>query len=181
MSQAARHQEGFSLIEVMIAMFILSTGLLAGTYLLVVCMSSNTRNKNDAGGTMVSQMVIEQINTMPVNSGLNIFMTDCNGTAWTVKTAAGAGPGGAGADVDNALGQIDFTQARSSVTGGYQMSYVLCASQANHRATYDVRWNIQSISAQTNLITVSARQTATASGNPIIYSPPVTLRTIQGK
>lgn len=171
--------QGFTLLEVLIAVLVLAFGLLACTTSLVVGMASNTRNQNDSGGTLLAQMVIEQINTLAANGG-SISMTDCNGTVWTVKTDAAAQPSGAGAAKEPTFGGIDFTQVKTSVPSGYQMDYVMCASQQSRRATYDVRWNVSRLTASTNLITVSARQTATANGTRIIYSPPVTLRTIQG-
>lgn len=177
-----KRSQGFSLLEVMAAVTVLAVGLLACSSLIVMGMAGNTRNQNDSGGTLLSQMVIEQINTLSANSG-SFTLTDCNGTAWTVKmTAASQTSGGAGASTDPTFGGIDFTQAQASVPAGYQMNYVMCASQQNKRATYDVRWNVMSINGEpnVNLVTVSARQTATANGTPIMYSQPVTLRTIQG-
>jgi len=176
------HQRGFTLIEVVLAVSLLAIGLLACTGLVVIGVAGNTRNQNDSGGTLVSQMVIEQMNTLSSNSG-SFTMTDCNGTAWTVTmTAASQGAGGAGATINTTFGTIDFTESKSSVPAGYQMDYVMCGSQTVHQATYDVRWNVMSITGEpnTNLITVSARQEATANGASIIYAPPVTLRTIQG-
>ena len=175
-------QKGTTLIELMIAMLLLSIGMLGCMTMLIVGMSSNVRNKNDSAGTMLAQMVLEQINTMPANSQPQITMTDCGGTTWTVKTQAGATPGH-GANLDTNSGSIDFTQTKSSVPAGYQMDYVACGSGAGQAAIYDVRWNITTITANTNLITVSARQTAAAAqgkSTPILFAIPVTLRTIQG-
>ncbi|HYL93913.1 MAG TPA: prepilin-type N-terminal cleavage/methylation domain-containing protein [Alphaproteobacteria bacterium] len=175
-------KRGFSLIELMIAMLVMAVGLLGCMTMLLIGMSSNSRNKNDSAGTMLAQMVIEQINTLPANSQPQITVTDCNGTNWTVKVQTGAAPG-KGASLDATTGGIDFTQAKSNVPAGYQMDYVACGTQAGEASTFDVRWNITFISANTNLVTVSARQTAAAEQGkttPILFSPPVTLRTIQG-
>lgn len=177
-----KNQSGFSVIELMVAMFILAFGLLACMSMILVGMSSNSRNKNDSASTMLAQMVIEQINTLPSNSQPQMTMKDCNGTVWTVKTQTAASPGN-GAAIDANTGAIDFTQSKSSVASGYQMDYVACGTQAGEAATYDVRWNVRQVTANTNLITVSARQTAASvqgKSTPILFSPPVTLRTIQG-
>jgi type IV pilus modification protein PilV len=183
MNTSSKRPKGFSLVELMIAVFILAVGLLACMTLLLVGMSGNSRNRNDAAATMLAQKVIEQINTMQVNSGVAITMTDCNGTAWSVNTASGGAgnSSGAGADLDALTGGIDFTQSKTSVPAGYQMNYVACASKQDRESTYDVRWNIKYVSANTNLLTVSAREVFAPGRGGVLYAPPVILRTIQGR
>lgn len=191
MIKRTRRESGFTMIEVMMAMFILAVGLLACTSMVVMGMAGNTRNQNDSGATLVSQMVMEQLNSISANAVVGtpatpvaINLTDCAGNPWTIKTIAGAQPTGAGAkplqDQNGNFYAIDFTQAANAVPAGYQMNYIMCASQVSRQATYDVRWNIMALTADTNLITVSSRQTSTANGSAVIFANPVTLRTIQG-
>src|SRR5690242_12792509 len=68
MSRTRKKQRGFSIIELMVAVFILAMGVLACMGMLLTGMATNVVNKNDSAGTMLSQMVIEQIYTLPVDS-----------------------------------------------------------------------------------------------------------------
>ena len=48
------------------------------------------------------------------------------------------------------------------------------------QVTYDVRWNVQAVSAFGKLVTVSAQQQFVNSTRGIAFLPPVTLRTVVG-
>jgi hypothetical protein len=150
--------------------------------MLITGMATNTVNKNDSAGTMLSQMVIEQIYTLPVDSGQTMTMVDCAGQSWSVKSnSAGAGNGWQGANIDSLSGGIDYSQAASSVPSGYQMNYTTCATKTGESAVYDVRWAVRYLSANTNMVVVSARQSTAAQQKGVVaFRPPVTLRTIQG-
>lgn len=182
MSRTSRKQRGFSIIELMLAVFILAMGVLACMGMLITGMATNVVNKNDSAGTMLSQMVIEQIYTLPVDSGKTMTVVDCAGNSFSVKSDSGGAPNKwKGANIDSASGGIDFTQAASGIPGGYHMSYTTCASQTSESAIYDVRWAVRYLSANTNMVVVSARQsTAAAQKGAVAFRPPVTLRTIQG-
>lgn len=71
---------------------------------------------------------------------------------------------------------MDFTGA--TVTN-YYMPYTDCAT-LNRQATYDVRWNIKTLSSYTKLLTVSARLRSVGS-NARVYAPQVTIRTVVGQ
>ncbi len=180
-----KKQRGMTLIELMIALTVLTVGLAALLGLLSVAIASNTRNKLDTGGTFAAQAVLETIAAQP--AGTDVTMTDCAGNSITVKTASpavGASPNYTGANLmSDGTGRIDFQgQAASSVTTGYKASYVGCGPAGN-RVTYDVRWRVQTVSAYSRLVTVGAAQTqavaALGTANQAKYfNPPVTLRTI---
>jgi prepilin-type N-terminal cleavage/methylation domain-containing protein len=177
-----KSQKGMSLIELMIAMVVLAVGLGAITILLTGSIASDNRSSKDSTATMLAQMVIEQISAQHVYSSANITVTDCNGTAWTVATAPGASPNGAGATLQ-ASGQIDQTQTYSTITANYAMKYVDCAT-GGPKMTYDVRWNVMSVSTNTStrLITASARvmgSNPSQLGNQF-FALPVNLRGIGG-
>ena len=182
MSRTSKKQRGFSIIELMLAVFILAMGVLACMGMLITGMATNVVNKNDSAGTMLSQMVIEQIYTLPVDSGKTMTVVDCAGNSFSVKSDSGGAPNKwKGASIDSASGGIDFTQAAGSIPGGYRMSYTTCASQTGESAVYDVRWAVRYLSANTNMVVVSARQsTAAVQKGVVAFRPPVTLRTIQG-
>ncbi len=169
-----------SLIELMIAMTVLVVGLLSLMTLVTTAISSNNRNKLDTAGTLLAQKVLEGIAAQPANVGTAFTMSDCAGTSFTLATAGATSPG-AGATV-NASGNIDFTQSLAGVTANYSMQYVTCGV-GGQQSTYDVRWNVRTLTTYTKLVTVSARQTAvsTTGANLPFFSPPITLRTIVGQ
>ena len=82
-----------------------------------------------------------------------------------------------------ASGQIDQTQTYSTITANYAMKYVDCAT-GGPKMTYDVRWNVMSVSTNTStrLITASARvmgSNPSQLGNQF-FALPVNLRGIGG-
>ncbi len=177
-----KSEKGMSLIELMIAMVVLATGLGAITILLTGSIASDNRSSKDSTATMLAQMVVEKISAQHVYSTATITITDCAGTAWTVATASGASPSGAGATLLS-TGQIDQTQVHSNITADYSMLYVDCAV-GGPQMTYDVRWNVMTDSANTTtrLITASARVTGSNPNNlgNQFFALPVNLRGIGG-
>jgi type IV pilus modification protein PilV len=149
-----RQRSGFTLIELMIAMVVLTVGLLALMGLLATAIRSNGRNKVDSTATMLAQTVLEQINSSMLDySDDDPSVTDDSGTEWHIYTSADAG-----AALRTSDGYIDFTEA--SPPAGYHMKYVIKSidpnSGAESKATYDVRWRIQTVTEGTYLITVGA-------------------------
>lgn len=191
-SRAARPrntQAGFSLIELMIAMVVLVVGMMGIMVMISTAISSNNRNKLDTTATALSQMVAETVSSQSIVTGTPITVRDCNPTAaggpqiWTIATAHAADPG-AGALL-NAQGNIDFTQTYAAVPANYKMRFVTCGS-GGRQATYDVRWNVRTVSAFSKMVTVSARLSRVTAGGGApgdqlqYFSPPVTIRTISG-
>ena len=178
-------QAGMSLIELMIAMTVLVVGMLALITLVTTAISSNNRNKLDTTGTMLAQTVLEGIAAQPATAGATFNLWDCNpagSTKFTIATAGAASPG-AGANVIASTGNIDFnTQSYAAVTANYKMLYVTCGV-SGAQATYDVRWNVRTLTTFTKLVTVSALQlgVSTTGANLPFFSPPITLRTIAGQ
>jgi prepilin-type N-terminal cleavage/methylation domain-containing protein len=171
--------QGFSLIELTVAMFILTVGVLGGMAMVIMGMTRNNTNRVDTTATNAAQAVLEEIAGTPANTNPPLAVTDCLGTNFAVSTIASASPG-AGAPL-LANGDIDFGQAP---VGGYQMNYTICNNGANSnglRTVYDVRWHITSIGGNTGkLVVVSARQPFVAGSRGIGFIAPVTLRTIVG-
>src|SRR5258706_15089115 len=66
----AGRQSGMSLIELMFAGFILVVGFMGSLILIFIAIATNTRNKVDTTGTMIAQMVIEEVNVMSTNNGV---------------------------------------------------------------------------------------------------------------
>jgi Tfp pilus assembly protein PilV len=181
--KSRQRQSGMSLIELMIALVVLVVGVLALMTLVITAIGSNNRNKLDTTGTMLGQTVLEGILARPATANGTFDVTDCNpggAQTWHIATTGANPPAGAGAAIDAGTGNIDFTQAYSSVPADYGMLYVTCGA-ASTQATYDVRWNIQSLTGYTKLVTVSARQIGAGTGGAAFFSPPITLRGIAGQ
>jgi Tfp pilus assembly protein PilV len=174
-----REIEGFSLIELTVAMFILTVGVLGGMTMIIMGMTRNNSNRVDTTATNAAQMVMEAIAGVPANSASTLTgITDCLGAAKTINTSASALNGGATLNgVD-----IDFTQA---AVAGYQMNYTVCNNSTTNgnglQVTYDVRWNIKPLGGGFGkLVIVSARQPFVGKSTGIGAITPVTLRTIVG-
>jgi prepilin-type N-terminal cleavage/methylation domain-containing protein len=182
-------QRGMTLIELMISMVVLAIGLAGITILLIIAIGTNNRNSRDTTATMLAQLVIEEIQAQDPNSTVvTIPITDCANNSFTIAVTSGAAPAGAGANlVTNAAsinyGGIDQSQAVLAIPAGYQMSYVDCSAAGGVQTTYDVRWNVMTVSAtNTRLITASARQLNSSSTllGGRIFALPVNLRGIGG-
>jgi type II secretory pathway pseudopilin PulG len=183
-----KSQGGMSIVELVIAMAILATGLGAITNLLVVAMATDNRNSKDTSSTLLAQMVVEQISAQHPNSNAAITVNDCVGNSWTVNTTGGASPNGAGANLittstATGYGNIDPSQAYSGITAGYAMKYVDCGGVSNTGVptTYDVRWNVMTIDANyTRLVTASARPLGASKLGGLSFALPVNLRGVSG-
>jgi prepilin-type N-terminal cleavage/methylation domain-containing protein len=179
-------ERGTSLIELMIAMLVLAVGLGALTTLFIASMATDNRNSKDTSATLLAQKVIEELSAQSTNSTTTVTLTDCAGNTWTIPSTQGAAaPAGQVAPLATNAGSpyyggIDFNQPIGAVPAGFGMQYVDC-NQNGGQTTYDVRWNVMSVSANsTRLITASARQLATTGNSGLYFAVPVTLRTIGG-
>ena len=196
-SRRAR-QSGFSLIELMAAMFVLAIGLLGGMIVIVTAIASNARNRFDTASVALAQSTMDRIIVLSAGAaGQTTTMTDCNGTANTLTTTPGGAPltnlaPGAGgfSTVSNGNQVIDFTQAP---VAGYQMLYTMCAAGATdglptgNPQVYDVRWNIQAVAGTFNnqeMVLVAAKnvsETGNGDQNQSRYfAMPITLRALRG-
>ena len=177
-----RTDRGTTLIELMISMVVLAIGLGAITIMLTGAMASNNKSSRDMTATLLAQMVMEQISAQHVYSTQTINITDCAGNSWTIATAPGTAGTGNGATLKSD-GSIDFTQSYSTLlSSNYAMQYVDCSTAGGTQTTYEVRWNVMSLSTNSTsrLITTAARvmpSNTTMLGGPI-FAFPVTLRGI---
>jgi Tfp pilus assembly protein PilV len=178
-------ERGAMLIELMIAMLVLAIGLGALTTLIAACMTTDNRNSKDTSATLLAQKVIEELSAQNTNATNAVILTDCAGNNWTIPSTQGAAaPSGQGAALATSAssiyyGGIDYSQGIGSVPAGFSMQYVDC-SVNGAQTTYDVRWNVMSITANsTRLITASARQVGSNSDG-LHYAIPVTLRAVGG-
>lgn len=175
---------GTTLIELMVAMLILSIGMAGTTILLTGSIASNSKNSRDTTATLLAQMVMEQISAQHVYSNATINITDCANNSWTIATTPGAAGTGNGATLKSD-GTVDFTQSIGGLlTSDYAMRYVDCSTTGGQQTTYDVRWNVMSVSTNTStrLITSAARPMASNANQlgGVYFALPVTLRGIGG-
>lgn len=199
-SRRSRRQpsSGMSLIELMIAMAILSVGLLGSMIMIITGMESNSRNKRDNAATILDQELLETfatLNNYPKTGTVNIY--DCalntsSGNLHLANLAQGAYPTGAGATLitsgsgGTAVGDIDWSQATptlaTSSVAGYAMNYQTCTGDI-----YEVRWNIMDANtsapagtaSRVSVLTVSSRPKSFVNGtNGMLFALPTTMRTI---
>jgi type IV pilus assembly protein PilV len=87
-----RQQErGTSLIEMMIAMLVLSVGLIGTIGVITTSISNNSRSRHDSTSAALAEMVVDQISAVPLAGGTTqITINDCAGNAWTVNTTGTA-------------------------------------------------------------------------------------------
>jgi type II secretory pathway pseudopilin PulG len=188
-----RSSEGFSMVEMIVAMGVISIALIGGLAMVTVGIKRNGSMRMDTTSANVAQTFLEEIASARANNGAALNITDCTLAPIIINTAGPVVPGAIGAPVYTPadaplppavnLGDINFTQG---AVPGYQANYVVC-TPGGLRVTYDVRWNIQTagfVDAKNNtwgkLVTVAALQQATENAGAIRYSPPVTLRTVVG-
>lgn len=173
-----RDEAGMSLAELMVAMVVLTIGVLGGMALVVTAIGDNGRNRQASNATVVAQMVTEKIISVPANTSPTLTINDCTGTASSINTAGSAG--GAGATLLS-TGTVDFSQTLGGAGApvGYYMAFTDCGT-SQRQATYDIRWRIQTISPYVKLITVSTRL-RNAGNDQKVFALPVTIRSMTGQ
>src|ERR1700676_3608385 len=91
-------EAGFTLVEMVIAAMVLLVGLTGGMMLILTAMANDNRSKLDSSATILTQMTLEMIATVPANAATNVTVVDCNpsgGSASPTILISGA-RGGAG-------------------------------------------------------------------------------------
>jgi Tfp pilus assembly protein PilV len=164
-------EAGVSMIELMIAGVIMVVGFLGLMILITTAIATNNRNKLDTNSTLVAQMILEEVRAQ-IASGGSPSLTDCASNTVNINTT----PGGA----TLSGGTIDFSAAlpTATVNGAYSMNFTVCTANGG-QATYDVRWNVQALTASSWLITVGSRPRG-ATSDLKYFALPVTLRSIVG-
>ena len=188
MFRASRQQRGFSVIELLVAMFLLTVGMLGGVAVITVAIASNANAKLDTGAVALAQSTMDRIIVISQNAqGTQLVtdMIDCTGTKHQVNTGIGGAPTTNISGLANGTQVIDFTQA---AVQNYQMLYTLCgqggAGYLGNPQTYDVRWNVSQGPTPTTWLVLVAAKNVTESGNGLsqtqYFSIPTTLRALRG-
>lgn len=166
-------QAGMTMIELLFAGVILVVGFLGLMVLITTAIAYNNRNKMDTNATLAAQMVFEEIRSN-IATGTAPNVSDCGGNSWPI----GFGSSTVGTEVGAPLSgsNIDFTQ--DQVTK-YSMNYVVCTANGT-KSTYDVRWNIKTLTSGVSRITVAAKPLGAPSTGSRYFALPVQLRGIAG-
>ena len=82
-------QSGITMIETMMASFILVVGSLSMIGLIVRSIATNNRNKLDSTQMMLATSIVEQINATIIGSGTSALI-DCSAGSHTINTAPGS-------------------------------------------------------------------------------------------
>ena len=172
------------LIELLISMVVLLIGLGGMLVMLVSALYTNNKAGHDTTSTMVAEHVLEQISAQPANAVANLAVTDCAGNVLNIATVGAVKGAGSGANGGNGAaltgtGLIDWTQASGGIPAGYGVQYVACGN-ATRRTTYDVRWNVMTMSAYSRMVVISARPSTSATSGGLRFVVPPNLRTIGG-
>jgi prepilin-type N-terminal cleavage/methylation domain-containing protein len=184
-------QQGFSLLEFLISMVILSIGVGGILPLLIASITLDKKAAGDTTSVMVAEVVLEQMSSAGANypGVLPNPIQDCATPAnsWSIDMTSaivGAGSGGSyggnGAKLTN-QGAIDWTQDYANIPANFAMRYVACSTTNDTPVTYEVRWDVvkTSSSDSTKMVVVSARpmiQQSMALG--VVW--PINMRTIIG-
>jgi Tfp pilus assembly protein PilV len=172
-------ERGTSLIEMMIALLVLTVGLIGSMTLASYAIGNNSRSKTGSSSAALAEMVIDQISAIPVGGGVtSVTVTDCAGNSITINTSGATT--GSGANL-TASGYVDFTQSFSSVTAGYAMTYTVCGVSNGAQRVYDVRWNVQLLPSGTaEFVVVGAKLSGSNYGYALLNALPVNMRTVVG-
>ena len=168
---ARSREDGLTLIELMIAMVVLAVGILGSMALVMTAIRGDFRSKQMSNSTAMTQMVTEKIMSVPANTSPTLTLADCTATNSNIATAAGG-------ETLTSSGDIDYTAA---TVANYNMLYTDCGT-SGRQMVYDVRWNVQTLSAYSKLLTVSSRLKYVVVNGLAgsVYSPVVTIHTVVG-
>jgi len=166
MRKSCATENGFSLLELTIAVSILAVGILGGMAVICAATASNGSSKINTAAAMVAQSTMEKIISSVPAAMTSI--TDCAANSFPVNTALSLPPPPSGV-----APTIDFTQPP---VPNYSMLYVACSG-----LNFDVRWRIDAgPTPSTQLVTVSVKPLRTAANPAAALIRKFTLRTVRG-
>lgn len=137
MTRHGRRQQGFSILEMLIATVILLVGLVSVAQLVPASLLMNYRNRMDSSALVFAQRQLDVILDQPLSA--NSF-TDVNGNTYLLgdPTNPNQRQGNGVVNLNNET-LIDFSGATPGAypTSGYGFTY-----QDGNGTNYDVRWAV---------------------------------------
>jgi type IV pilus assembly protein PilV len=120
------NQRGFSLVEALIAMVLLSVGLLAAGLLQIGGIKANSNAAGRTSGVSLAQSVMDDLRTLPLDDDL-LDDTDGDGAAGLNDGMAASGGNPTPANADRSRGQVTTSDGRTftvfwNVAGGVPMT-----------------------------------------------------------
>jgi len=160
--------DGFSLLELMIAVSVLAVGVLGGMGVICAATASNGGSKLNTAAAALAESTMERITAIPQNAtgaDANTSLTDCKGNTFNMSTEPTGSSGSSG--------NIDYTQ---SPVANYSMLYAMCSG-----LTFDVRWRIDpGPTRSTQLVTVSVKSVPAPVNPAAALARKFTLHTLRG-
>lgn len=132
-AKSERKQDGFSVLEMIVASAILMVGIVSVVQLVPASLKNSVGNRMDTLATVVAQRELDQMLSQPLTA--NTFQ-DMDGN---VISLAGAGSPGAAVVMSGQSTIIDFS-AGPPATGFYLPSYV--APQDLTGPSFELRWAV---------------------------------------
>ena len=168
------HQEGFSILEMLLATVILLVGLVAIAQLVPASILMNYHNRADSSALVFAQRELDQMLDQPINPPANQFTDSLGNTCQLGNPANPNTLQGTNVVIFNNQALIDFT---SSVSG-YNFTFQDPTDPSG--TAYDVRWAViitgNGATASSKRFILGVRKVG---GNG--YFQPITLDTMVGK
>jgi prepilin-type N-terminal cleavage/methylation domain-containing protein len=129
------NEQGFTLVELMIAAVVFLVGITAVVQLIPAAMQSNLQNRVDTSSVVISQRAMDQMTAQPLSTS---SFTDVDGNLCNLGDSASPNTvvGSPLTQFGNFV-KLDFTAAK--VSGYYFLS---TNAQDPSDGTYDVRWAV---------------------------------------
>jgi prepilin-type N-terminal cleavage/methylation domain-containing protein len=138
-----RRQQGFSLIELMIAVVVLVVGVVGVAQLVPAAIFLNSRNRADSGSLVYAQREMDQFVSQPLTS--NTY-TDQQGNACNLGGSVSFNAV-VGSPVTTVGGHVAINFAGAQVAG-YSYNYT---DPTDPTTNYDVRWAVINTGAATSV------------------------------
>jgi len=148
MNRGNRKNRGFSLAEAMVAIGVLSVGVLSLARLVPYATRNDYGSRTDATGTFIAMRELEQMIAQPW--GVTSFTDAADGNSATAAVNMSCAcadpcttPGEAGAPFVGGTETINYSVG---AVNGYQRTYTIVQATGNtakiNMGSYDVRWHI---------------------------------------
>jgi len=174
-----KHQRGFTIIEVLIAIIILLVGIVAVAQLVPASIGSNSANRNDSSALVFAQREMNQFLLQPLNMSISPpAFIDAEGNTCNLGDPTQPSNTPVGSTTALFYNQLVINFSASTVSG---YSFTYHDPNDPFGVVYDVRWVVITTTNNNGMVTakrfiLGARK---KSGNGI-YNP-VTLDTILEK